>query len=145
MAAHAMPWLVAAALLLLLLLLVLVLWLSMVRWWWLVAGHAGGGVHVAHARRVEAGEEDVAVGEGAEAEEVPRHAVAATAAGAGDVLAAPAVGGGSCEVAHHPGRDEAVASAAAAVLVGVEARQAEAEGGAAAGRRARAAGDAMWA
>uniref|UniRef100_J3L189 Uncharacterized protein n=1 Tax=Oryza brachyantha TaxID=4533 RepID=J3L189_ORYBR len=112
MATHAMPWLVAAALVLL---LVLVLGLSMLRW--LVAGHAGvgGGVHVAHARRVEAGEEDVAVGEGTEPQEVPRHAVAATAgAGAGasassspaDVLAAPAVGGGSCQLAHHSGRME---------------------------------------
>jgi hypothetical protein len=85
MATHAVPWLVAA--------LLLRVWLRtmLLR---LVAAHAGVGVHGADAR-VEAGEvEDVAVGEGAQAQEVPRHTVAGASPSASTVPAAAAVGRG---------------------------------------------------
>uniref|UniRef100_A0A0A9DHV3 Uncharacterized protein n=1 Tax=Arundo donax TaxID=35708 RepID=A0A0A9DHV3_ARUDO len=102
-----MPWLVAALLLLCLCMLL-----------WLVAAHVGVGVDGAHARGVEAGEaEDVAVREGAQPQEVPRHAVAGAspspAAATFALFAAAAVGRGSCEP----------------VLLGVQAREAEPKGG----------------
>jgi len=128
MAAHAVPWFVAALLLLLLRLMSLRLCVLLL---WLVAAHAGVGGDGAHARGVQAGEaEDVAVGEGAQAQEVPGHAVGAA------FLAAAAVGGG-CP--REPGGHDPGAILLLMMMGILQAREAEAEAGGGAGRARRGA------